>query len=339
MLVGFRVDANENIASGHMVRCMTIAKELNKLGCDCIFYLAEDKETWRLAENGFQFKILNSKWNDLNSEKEMLSKIIVDGRLDWLVVDSYQADNEYLAYLNGFCKVAYMDDMAIERYDISAVVHYGLQDAKYIKMYEGTDTLCFAGPEFIPLREEFSVITDIKREKSVMITTGGTDVYNVTLEFLKHFVQSEVFEDYSVYAIVGSMNTYEMDIRAFANENSRITVLKNISNMSHYMRKCEFAVSAGGTTLYELCACNTPTVCFSFADNQSEFAKRMEIDGLMLCAGDPRFDGEMGSLIVERLEKLKNGADLREKCVENMRKLVDGKGAWRIAKQLIENDK
>ena len=50
MIVGFRVDANENIASGHMVRCITLAKELVKRGCEVVFYLAQDKETWRLSE-------------------------------------------------------------------------------------------------------------------------------------------------------------------------------------------------------------------------------------------------------------------------------------------------
>jgi UDP-2,4-diacetamido-2,4,6-trideoxy-beta-L-altropyranose hydrolase len=337
MIVGFRVDANENIASGHMVRCITLAKELVKRGCEVVFYLAQDKETWRLSDNGFNYEILNSDWRNLNDEINVMAEIIQKGSLDWLVVDSYQVDNEYLSLMNKYCKIAYIDDMAVEKYDVSAVIHYGLIDTEYALKYDKTDTICITGPEYIPLREEFSDrLDDSDRGKSILITTGGIDTFNVTLDVLKYLVNDRIFDEYSFYAVVGSMNSYEDQIRAFAKANTRVNVLKNISNISYYMRKCDMAVSAGGTTLYELCACNTPTVCFSFADNQFEFAKRMEKDGLMLCAGDPRFDDNIGKRIVSCLEYVYNDVKLKKSCIDKMRELVDGKGAWRIANKLIE---
>ena len=338
MIVGFRVDANEYIASGHMVRCLTLAKELYKLGCECVFYLAQDKETWRLSENSFEFEILHSDWKNLNAEKDLLSEIIQKKKLDWLVVDSYQADNTYLSFLNKYCKVAYIDDMATEKYDVAAVIHYGLEDSTYASMYDKTDTLCMTGSEYILLRDEFGENHyDGVREKSVLITTGGTDMYNVTLDVLQDLVDDKMFDEYSFYVIVGSMNSHEDEIRAFARSNHQVKVLKNISNMGFYMRKCTFAISAGGTTLYELCACNTPTVCFSFADNQFEFVKRMESEGMMLCAGDARFDANIEKRIVECLERLHTDVSLRKSCVDRMRMLVDGKGTWRIANKLIES--
>lgn len=335
-MIGFRVDANENIASGHIVRCITIAREFVKLGQECVFYLAEDKETWRLDEQNFKYTILNSEWNNLNNEREKLKNIIINDELKWLIVDSYQADSEYLAYLNNYCKVAYIDDMALFKCDISAVIHYGLQDNEYDKKYIGTRTLCLSGTEYIPLREEFSNNNqNIRRNKSILVTTGATDKYDVTQSFLNKFIDEEIFGKYDVYVIIGSMNMYEEDIRKFAKSHSRIHMLKNISNISQYMKKCEYAVSAGGTTLYELCACNTPTVCFSFADNQYEFAKRMEKEELMLYAGDPRFNGNIGGNIVNCLIKMKNDFKLVVRNKDNMRKLIDGNGASRIADILL----
>lgn len=337
MTVGFRVDANESIASGHIVRCVTLAKELTKRGCQCVFYLAQDKETWRLSENGFKFEILHSDWKNLDNERDLMADIIQEEKFDWLIVDSYQANNEYLSFLDRYCKVAYIDDMATEKYDVSAVIHYGLSDDAYAFKYNGTETMCITGPEFIPLREEFSYAMDNNREKSVLITTGGTDSYNVTLDVLEHLVDNSEFNDYRFYVIVGSMNSHEEEIRVFAKAYPRVSVLKNVNNISFYMRKCDLAVSAGGTTLYELCACNTPTVCFSFADNQFEFTKRMESEGVMLWAGDPRFDGNVGERIVECLEHLHKNVTLRESCADKMRELVDGKGAWRIVNKLLEH--
>lgn len=56
------------------------------------------------------------------------------------------------------------------------------------------------------------------------------------------------------------------------------------------MRQYGCAVSAGDTTLYEVYTCETPTVCFSFADNQKEFVPCMGKDGIMISVGDARED-------------------------------------------------
>ena len=86
----------------------------------------------------------------------------------------------------------------------------------YEKKYEKTSTLCLSGPKYIPLREEFNKKNVVnKREKNILVTTGGTDKYNVLLDFLKCFVECDVFKDYGVYIIIGSMNAYENDILEF----------------------------------------------------------------------------------------------------------------------------
>ena len=49
-MIGFRVDANEVIATGHLMRCISIALECKKRGQQCIFFMAEDKETEQLRK-------------------------------------------------------------------------------------------------------------------------------------------------------------------------------------------------------------------------------------------------------------------------------------------------
>ena len=75
-IIGFRVDANEHIASGHLMRCIAIAKACIKEGNKCIFFLAEEKMTERLKENQIPYYILNSKWNDMETEyKDLLNRL------------------------------------------------------------------------------------------------------------------------------------------------------------------------------------------------------------------------------------------------------------------------
>ena len=42
MKIGIRVDANEIVATGHVMRCLAIAEELRKIGQELLFISADD---------------------------------------------------------------------------------------------------------------------------------------------------------------------------------------------------------------------------------------------------------------------------------------------------------
>ena len=48
-MIVFRVDANEQVATGHLMRTLSIASACRKCGLMCEFWLAEEKETERIA--------------------------------------------------------------------------------------------------------------------------------------------------------------------------------------------------------------------------------------------------------------------------------------------------
>ncbi len=336
-MIGFRVDANEQIATGHLMRCIAIAQQCIKQGESCIFLLAEDKETMRLRDKKLPYKILGSNWNDLDSELDQMKTVVKEEKLDWLVVDSYEATRNYLEELNQVVKVFYLDDMAKEKYSVSTILHYSSwpDDIYYEESYADTKVDVLSGMQYTPLREEFAQGYD-NRKKSILITTGGTDTCNVTGRLLKECLENRTdsFMDYSFEVIVGSMNSYEPQLRAMAGLDSRIHLHKNISNISDYMRSCEMAVSAGGTTLLELCACQLPTVCFSFADNQKGFVEEMGQRKIMLCAGDAREVSEIEKVIASGLVRFIREPELRQQYTKRMSRLVDGQGSIRVAQYL-----
>ena len=87
-MIGFRVDANEQIATGHLVRCISIATELIKRGTKCIFFLAEEKETARLETANIPYVILHTDWKHMESEYDIFLPLLNKYPLKWVVVDS-----------------------------------------------------------------------------------------------------------------------------------------------------------------------------------------------------------------------------------------------------------
>lgn len=93
------------------------------------------------------------------------------------------------------------------------------------------------------------------------------------------------------------------------------------------MQNCNIAVIAGGSTTYELCACGVPSVSFSWADNQVMGVDAFSKSGLMIGAGDIRYDADgCVSKIVEGLMVYCSDYEMRVRCGERLKRLVDGVG-------------
>jgi UDP-2,4-diacetamido-2,4,6-trideoxy-beta-L-altropyranose hydrolase len=348
-MIAFRVDANESVATGHLMRCLAMAVELRKRGKECIFFLAEKKETKRLEEKKFPYVVLESRWDCLEEEIPVLEKIIRRYSPECLVVDSYQVTENYLEKLESMVPVLYIDDMAEHVWKVFMVLHYTdwMEDASYQERYRGSKTKVLVGMNYVPLREEFypgrendpGKKSQKNKRNHVLITTGGTDAYNVAGKLLKHVLEEkkkeserEKFQNIDFHVIVGSMNRYRDELEAMEKRYSNIILHHNVNNMGELMRNSDIAISAGGTTLFELCACQVPSVCFSFADNQKEFAEAMGKHGIMLYAGDARDTRKdfIGNL-AKALERLQQDSVLAETLRNNMGRLVDGNGTKRIA--------
>ena len=348
-MIVFRVDANEKVATGHLMRCLAIAEECRKQGEICQFLLAEDKETDRIKERGFSCHILNSAWDHLDTEVELLQRYLIENPCKWLVVDTYQATAGYLQRINEMCPVLYLDDFGEEDYAVTAVLHYGIvkNPEKYAKHYSQRGVQALVGSEYIPLREEFQPthLAELRKNRidsqSILLTTGGTDPYHVTEGVLEYCMNDQASHNYHFHVVVGSMNDHVQELQQLAEEHAKegsspITLHFGVKHMSDLMCQCDYAISAGGTTLYELCACGIPTVCFSFTDNQLPAVQLLEQQQIMRYAGDAR-EGEIGEKIGVHLAKYMENPEETAQYRDRMSLLVDGRGVWRIASFLCQN--
>ena len=112
------------------------------------------------------------------------------------------------------------------------------------------------------------------------------------------------------------------------------------------MEEADLAVSAGGTTLYELAAMGVPTITYSFADNQLRNVYQFMEDDLMDYAGDGREEKnivkETDISVEERILKFYHLYDrdreMRKERSRRLQQMIDGKGAERIAALLEEKE-
>lgn len=128
-------------------------------------------------------------------------------------------------------------------------------------------------------------------------------------------------------------NEEELRKQFFCDKN--VFLYRNVPNISEYMAMCDLAVTACGSTLYELCACGLPAVTYILADNQYELAKEFDVRGLMAWCGDIREDiWSCIECIVKRVEMMFFEEEILMAKGMELQLLVDGQGARRIAEKL-----
>ena len=138
------------------------------------------------------------------------------------------------------------------------------------------------------------------------------------------------------HPVIGSLSPALPQVKKLAAEFAgRVIIHQNVSKMAELMSACDLAISAGGSTLYELCACGVPSISFAYADNQCPNTEGFAKEGIIPYAGDWRKD-EVAVLknFAEYLSHMQLAAQ-RLAQQQKMRQVVDGKGAERLAAALI----
>ena len=168
--------------------------------------------------------------------------------------------------------------------------------------------------------------------ENLLLLSGGSDNYHI----LKGILESIDLEKYrQIHVICGRYNADYEELCIKHKNSSNVFIYKSVADIKDYMEQADLAVSAGGSTLYELCAVGTPTISYSFADNQLDNVRQFQQDGIIEYAGDVRKE-DIFENIKKYLEKYHLDKTLRKEKSRQMQVLIDGNGAMQIAKTLID---
>lgn len=339
-MIAIRTDANSNIAMGHVMRCLSIADKIKALGKECLFIISEKDSEALIMERGHKLICLDNHYDNKDAEIEKLMEVLEAHKVDKLLLDSYEVTACYMNALREKVWLCYIDDMVSFKYPADAIINYTFNATE--KLYEqynyDDSTKFYLGGQYAPLRAQFEN-NRIKIKDSVdgiFITSGGTDPYHFILKLIKKMEETG-FDYISKKIVVGHFYSDIEELKKLAKDNNSLEIYQNISNMADVITECDIAISAGGTTLYELAACGIPTVAFSMADNQLPGVKAFDELGILKYSGDIRKDCDIVvDEIINQVDALIKSKELRENYHSKAQSFIDGKGSLRIAKIVCE---
>lgn len=347
----FRVDAASFMGTGHLRRCVSLAKALRNSGAACTF-VARDwgGDLSAILGDFAKFLILLPKsvgvrpddyagWvgKSLEDDATEFCRALADVPIDWVIVDHYGIDERWHRRVREYysCSIMAIDDLANRPLDCDLVVDQNWHvdhDYKLRRVNIGGARV-LGGPRYAMLDPVYTDAPkwNAKAEvETIGIFLGGSDAIDAMSPTLD-MIEQTGFKG-RIRCVLGSSNPAESALRRRAAESDRIEILQDLPNLADFFAQCDLQIGAGGGATWERCCIGAPTLALVCADNQREILHAMASAGY-------QWGAELDDRPLQRqllrlaLTDQQARADISARC----QRLVDGKGALRIANILMAN--
>jgi UDP-2,4-diacetamido-2,4,6-trideoxy-beta-L-altropyranose hydrolase len=301
MRVYFRVDASQSIGTGHVFRCLTLARELQNRGATCSFVCAAHPGHMgaSLQDLGHTVHLLDRApasapmlvqaddpphlgWLGCSQEEDAaqtLQALVTAGREapDWWVLDHYGLDARWETAVRGASRLLVIDDLADRVHRCDVLTDPGLlrRAGDYTSLVSPDTRLCL-GPTHALLREEFRAHRAASlarraqpRLQQLLVFMGGMDPQGATRHVLHTLLACGLPSEVQVTVVMGAQAPTLGEVQALMRvAPGHWSLLTQVSDMARLMVQADLAIGACGTTVWERACLGLPSVCAVLADNQ-----------------------------------------------------------------------
>lgn len=347
----FRVDASAVIGSGHVARCLNLAKALSKHGINSHFVTKSHVGNLSalIQQSGFRTSELAIETDDVSSGSSYASwvggsweadaretlHVIGDDVYDWIVVDHYGLDSRWEHALRpAGSRILAIDDLANRDHDCDLLLDQNLFRDMVTRYNVRLSSQCgrMLGPTYALLQPEYAALHNRAppREgsvKTILVYFGGADHRNIT-GMVVEILADLNSESLNVDVVVNANNPFASQIRSATKNNPRFVVHDQKKTLAELMVRADLCIGAAGVTSWERCCLGLPTLLITLAENQRAVAAELDRLKLAIHIGDAAsYDlGDLRSRITTTLSHQLT-SDWSERCA----KAVDGRGAERVA--------
>lgn len=332
MQIIFAVSANPKDGLGHFMRSrallfslLEIRDDINvKYLCQCYGSLLE-KYIW--PKNSEQIRI---KTNTRNSVIRLLiQKYLVCQSRSILIVDSYHFQKIKLISLTRANKslLVHLDDVGSKKFESDLIVNQSTQDQNFYLKKEIKSKKFLIGSKYALTGNDYAVpLKKVSFEEInvIGIVMGGGGDIELINSIIKNIFQAN--KNFKISIVLGP---FVDESRLLKTGN--LNIVRAPKSLVNFIEECDLIITAAGSTVWEICAIGTPLIAIKVANNQREIINTILSKKIGYVLDALRLHKQL-PVIIERMQK----KYVREKIVMNQKKLIDGKGSGRVAKEIID---
>jgi len=359
VVVVFRCDAGQQIGSGHVMRCQTLAKQLRRRGATPLFVCRQQPgDLLALTAQDFRCLVLPpladpQGWLGCDQQRdadETLAAIdqAAPESIQWLVVDHYGLDalwhravRDQLRAWGHQPRLLVIDDLADRPLMADLLLDQNrLDPGAAMQSYAplvSEPCRFLLGPAYALLSDEYPLLQRLLPERQgplqrILLFFGGSDPANLSercLDGLLHPTPLPLQLD----LVLGLANPHRDRIKARLADCPQVRLHQPMSSLAGLMVQADLALGAGGVSSWERACLGLPTLVSSLAANQDAVIAQLAQAGAAIDLGPA--DQLTASAVRRAVESLLQRPEQWQSLSHRARGLTDGFGAARTAAAML----
>lgn len=322
MRLFIRTEASSAIGMGHFMRCFAIAEAARERGIAVTFLLnALDEVRDRLSAIGADGMVLPA----LASGEDLLAMAAAGlTHQDWLIIDSYAADDAYIAAQRLLARVCVIDDLnLLPRYDCDLILN-AAEAAPHMGYAGKTRARLLLGADYSLIRCEFRQ-TGRRNGETITIIFGGSDPQNLSAACARAVLSAT---NTRVRIIAGPANRHIADLQALAAADMHLEIAVSPPSVAETIADSALVITAAGGSVGEIAAIGLPALVLVVYDNQAAALSACPYPVIDARGGLP---DDLGARVANLLADPESLADSARRA----HALVDGRGPQRLVEVMF----
>lgn len=320
------------------MRCLALAQAWRETGGQAAFASAAPASTLRqrLLDEGFPCFGISAI---PGSQGDAVETAAVAGGCSaaTVVIDGYHFDCRFREPLHeaDLITVAIDDNGEVGHCADALIVNQNIHASGALYRFGEARSKLLLGTGYVLLRREFRDGIRLAGSKSgpvrnLLVTMGAADRDNATgrvIDSLRNLDMPKV----EIQVIVGGENPHFIEIEKACSTLPGAQAYRDPgAGMVALIARADIAVSAGGSTIWELAAMGVPFVSIIVAENQ-----RLAVSAMGALGFPSVTAANLESELPARMRELIPDTARRQMLSETGRRLVDGQGASRVCREIL----
>jgi spore coat polysaccharide biosynthesis predicted glycosyltransferase SpsG len=333
MKVAIRADASKFQGSGHVMRCLSLARALSEKNVDVTFYTSIKELDWLVAS------VLKS---GIKIE-ETIPNSIFGGSINWedfdlVIVDSYQIPSKEISKLSGISPVLAIIDGDRRGIEADFYLDQNLGSEQNLEGAFSQEAKQLLGSQYSLVRPE---VIENKRSEirqsltlesaKLLIFFGGSDPYRGAAN-LSRILSGSNLRDYTVIA----PKSDHLEIAQHL-AKSDVKIIEFTDSIPRLIAEADAVVSAAGTSVWDISTIGTPAAYFGVADNQTNSLEAIEGFGVGMSLGELSRIDYNSTFVLQKIEQLILDNEKRYSLFRQSHQLFDGFGCIRVSRYIIDS--
>lgn len=352
--LAIRVDASTVIGTGHLFRCIAIAREARRQGIESVFVCRKHDQTAGrvLEKQSFSSVFLDApekpalsdcyqSWAGATEgqDAQESQKAITSLPIRWWIVDHYGLSQEWEGSIESAgMEVTAIDDLFNRRHDCTRLVDHNIGTSRQEKCdLSSARTKVMAGPRYALVRSEFGELRGTSPRsfdipaRNVLLSLGGSDPNGVSLAIVQELAKRPQTLALDWTIVCGSANRNAEAIHEAVKRVPAVRQCVNhVDEMWTSLGSHDIAVGAGGVSALERCVLGVPTVLLALVPNQTRICLEMEKAKAAVLA-----DPSEPAAVLDAVFNLAASPESLTELSKSAYDVCDGNGINRVLQQMF----